>query len=107
MSEARTAGVGNGARIAGLAGVAVLLAARLAAAAETPPPAASESKFAWPRADQVVLDGVWDLAWSDPAETPDALPEVDKLDWFQAAVPCEVHWALHRAGKAPNPYVGL
>ena len=107
MSDARTESVGSGVKIAVLVGVAALLAARLAPAAETAPRPASESKFAWPRPDQIILDGVWDLAWSDPAESPDALPEVGKLDWFQAAVPCEVHWALHRAGKAPNPYVGL
>ncbi|HOM18193.1 MAG TPA: hypothetical protein PLQ00_12755, partial [Thermoguttaceae bacterium] len=39
---------------------------------------------------------------------PPALPDnLDQLDWFNVQVPTEVHWALHRAGKAPHPYVGL
>jgi len=71
------------------------------------PPRDPSAFYPWPRAEQLVLDGTWDLAWTDPpAEI--ALPkQLDRLAWFTATVPGEVHWALHRAGKAPHPYVGL
>jgi len=67
----------------------------------------TDYKYAWPRPDQVVLDGPWRLAHTD---LPDqvALPEnLDDLDWFDAELPTEVHWALYRAKKAGHPYVGL
>jgi len=67
----------------------------------------TDYKYAWPREDQLVLDGPWQLAHTD---LPDqvALPEnLDDLDWFDAELPTDVHWALYRAGKAGHPYVGL
>ncbi len=67
----------------------------------------SDYKYAWPRERQIVLDGPWELAWTEPPEKV-ALPEnLDKLDWLKINEPAEVHWALHRAGKTPHPYVGL
>ncbi len=110
----------------------------------------SSPKYAWPRQDQMLLDGLWQLAWTDretdtsptsssqvsekslkpasperlpsagpgqpkpqngpasaPSPTPPSLPDnLDQLEWFEARVPTEVHWALYRAGKAGPPYVG-
>ncbi len=67
----------------------------------------TDYKYAWPREDQLVLDGPWQLAHTDlPNQV--ALPEnLDDLDWFDAELPTDVHWALYRAGKAGHPYVGL
>ena len=67
----------------------------------------TDYKYAWPREDQLVLDGQWQLAYTD---VPDkvALPDdLDQLDWFNADLPTDVHWALYRAGKAGHPYAGL
>ena len=75
--------------------------------AETDASLVVEKKYAWPREHQIVLDGAWQLAAGDPAQTNTVLPELAKLDWFDTTVPTDVHWALVRAGKAPNPYVGL
>lgn len=67
----------------------------------------TDYKYAWPREHQLVLDGTWQVACSELSETV-ALPEnLDGLDWFEAELPTGVHWALYRAGKAGNPYVGL
>lgn len=67
----------------------------------------TDYKYAWPREDQLVLDGSWQLAWTDIPEKV-ALPEnLETMDWFEAQLPTDVHWALHRAGKAGHPYVGL
>lgn len=93
-------------RMVVLAGLTVLVAAPFAGAAEADPTLVSESKFAWPRADQIVLGGQWSLAWTEPPKEAAALPDLAKLEWIETAVPTEVHWALHRAGKAPHPYVG-
>ena len=66
----------------------------------------TDYKYAWPREDQLVLDGPWQLASTDVPEQV-ALPEnLEDLDWFNAELPTEVHWALYRAGKAGHPYVG-
>ena len=88
-----------------VAGLAV--GAAVAGGRKNDPTLRSEHKYAWPRERQMVLDGEWDVAWSDmPAEL--GLPkDADKLDWFKATVPTGVRWALHHAGKAPHPYVGL
>jgi len=64
-------------------------------------------KYAWPRLKQILLDGTWQLAADEPTPPNTVLPDLAKLDWFEATVPTDVHWALVRAGKAPNPYVGL
>jgi len=67
----------------------------------------TDYKYAWPRDEEIVLDGTWQLAHTD---VPDkvALPEdLDGLDWFEAELPADVHWALYRAGRAGHPYVGL
>lgn len=53
-------------RMVVLAGLTVLVAAPFAGAAEADPTLVSESKFAWPRADQIVLGGQWSLAWTEP-----------------------------------------
>lgn len=66
-----------------------------------------ESKYAWPRQGQLLLDGAWQLASGDIAQPVTALPDLGKLEWFDVSVPTSVHWALYRAGKAPHPYVGL
>jgi len=66
-----------------------------------------ENKYAWPRQDQLLLDGAWQLAAGDLAQPPQALPDVTKLDWFSVTVPTDVHWALYRAGRAPHPYEDL
>ncbi len=79
----------------------------LALAAPADPTLHSDSKYAWPRAGEITLDGPWQLA-STPPPKDVALPkDLAKLDWFDARLPVEVHWALYRAGKAPHPYVGL
>ncbi len=83
----------------------LLLLSSSLCAAEQPGPLVCDYKYAWPRAEQVSLDGPWQLAWTDPPEGI-ALPESDKLEWIDVTVPCGVHWALYRAGKAPHPYVG-
>ncbi len=76
-------------------------------AVEVDPTLRTDYKYAWPRAEQLVLDGSWQLAYTDvPSEV--ALPaNLDQLDWFETTVPTEVHWALYRAGKAGHPYKGL
>jgi len=78
-----------------------------AGAAETDSTLLVERKYAWPREGEIALDGVWQLAAGDPAQPAAELPDLGKLDWFDAVVPTSVHWALHRAGRAPHPYVGL
>jgi beta-mannosidase len=78
------------------------------ASAQPDPTLRMDHKFAWPRQEQLLLDGPWQLAWTDPPKEPAALPaNLQKLEWLSTTVPAEVHWALHRAGKAPHPYVGL
>ena len=78
----------------------------LAAAGEDTPGLATEWRYPWPRENQIVLDGVWNVAWTDP-DAATTLPEgLDALDWFEAELPAEAHWALYRAGKAPHPYAG-
>ncbi len=67
----------------------------------------SNSNYAWPRQEQIVLDGPWELACTDLASDAGLPKNLDQLDWFPITVPTEVHWALHRAGKIPHPYVGL
>jgi beta-mannosidase len=67
----------------------------------------SDWKYAWPRAEQMVLDGEWSLACTDPPKEASLPKDLDKLEWIRTTVPTEVHWALYRAGKAPHPYVGL
>lgn len=67
----------------------------------------TDYKYAWPREEEIVLDGTWQLAHTDVPDNV-ALPEdLDGLDWFEAELPTDVHWALYRAGKAGHPYVGL
>lgn len=66
-----------------------------------------EKKYAWPRAREIALDGAWQLAAGDAAQTNAALPDLAALDWFETTVPTDVHWALVRAGKVPNPYAQL
>lgn len=64
--------------------------------------------YVWPRAgaQHVSLDGTWQLGYADnPIEDLAGLKKVD--EWFPAAVPSSVQWALHRAGKLPNPYEHL
>ena len=78
----------------------------LAAAGEDTPGLATEWRYPWPREHQIVLDGVWNVAWTDP-DAATTLPEgLDALDWFEAELPAEAHWALYRAGNAPHPYAG-
>ncbi len=85
----------------------LLLLAGEMGAAEKDPTLRTDYKYAWPRDEQLVLDGSWQIAWTDVPEQV-ALPEkLDELDWFEAKVPCDVHWALYRAGKAGHPYRGL
>ena len=91
----------------GMWGFAVLVLGACVASADTNSVSVVEKKYAWPRQKQIVLDGAWQLAAGDPAQPNTVLPELAKLDWFDATVPTDVHWALVRAGKAPNPYVGL
>ncbi len=76
-------------------------------AAEAAPGLVSSPTYAWPRPDQVLLDGPWSLASTETSAGASALPDLGKLEWFATTVPTEVHWALFRAGKAPHPYVGL
>ena len=66
-----------------------------------------ESKYAWPRERQIVLDGEWQLASGNTSQPATELPDLKSLEWFDTAVPTDVHWALYRANKAPHPYVGL
>ena len=88
-------------------GVWAVAAAAFGATPPRDPSLRSSAYYPWPRQQQVVLDGSWSLAWTDPPQTV-ALPEnLDRLDWFPTTVPGEVHWALHRAGRAPHPYQGL
>jgi len=47
------------------------------------------------------------FAGGDAAQTNTLLPDLAALDWFETTVPTDVHWALVRAGKAPNPYAKL
>jgi beta-mannosidase len=84
---------------------AIWAAGSLAQAAR--PPRDPAAYYPWPRAEQLSLDGTWDLAWTDPPQEVALPANLDRLEWFPATVPGEVHWALHRAGKAPHPYVGL
>ena len=66
----------------------------------------TDYKYAWPRENQLVLDGPWQLACTDVPEQV-ALPEkLEHLDWFNAELPTEVHWALYRAKRAGHPYAG-
>ena len=67
----------------------------------------TDYKYAWPREDQLVLDGSWQLAFTDVPEEVALPADLDKLDWFNAELPTDVHWALYRAGKAGHPYHGL
>lgn len=76
-------------------------------AAEPDPSLRSDYKYAWPREDQLVLDGAWQLAFTDVPEEVALPKDLDALDWFAADLPTDVHWALFRAGKAGNPYSGL
>lgn len=73
----------------------------------TDPTLLVERKYPWPRQEQIVLDGAWQLASGDSAQPAAALPDLGKMDWFNATVPTDVHWALYRAGKAPHPYAQL
>ena len=75
--------------------------------AATDPSWVVEKKYAWPRPQQIVLDGAWQLAAGEASQTNTVLPDLAALDWFDTTVPTDVHWALVRAGKLPNPYVGL
>ena len=78
-----------------LAAFALLVAAAGLKAAEPDASLRTDYKYAWPREDQLVLDGAWQLACTD---VPDkvALPEsLEDLDWFQAELPTDVHWALY------------
>jgi beta-mannosidase len=85
----------------------VLACAAGAGAADMDSALLVERKYAWPQEGEIALDGAWQLAAGDAAQPADALPDLDGLEWFDATVPTGVHWALHRAGKAPHPYVGL
>ncbi len=67
----------------------------------------TDYKYAWPREDQLVLDGPWQIASTDKTESVTLPKELDGLDWFQADLPTDVHWALYRAGKAGHPYEDL
>ncbi len=88
-------------------GVVLFFCATAARAADTNSTLLVEKKYAWPRHGQMVLDGAWQLAAGDAAQPKTELPDPGTLDWFDTSVPTDVHWALHRAGKAPHPYVGL
>ncbi len=77
------------------------------ARADAAPSLVVEKKYAWPRATELALDGAWQLAAGDPAQPAAELPDLAKLEWFETSVPTDVHWALVRAGKAPNPYAGF
>ena len=97
----------GGLRCLAWVGVWALVATAYGATPPRDPSLRSSANYLWPRQQQVVLDGPWTLAWTDPSQTV-ALPEnMDRLDWFPTTVPGEVHWALYRAGKSPHPYVGL
>lgn len=91
----------------GLWGLGVFAFGVLAGSADTNSVSVVEKKYAWPRQKQIVLDGTWQLAAGDAAHPAAELPDLAGLEWFDAAVPTDVHWALVRAGKAPNPYAGL
>ena len=67
----------------------------------------TDYKYAWPREDQLVLDGPWQIAHTDKTDSATLPKELDSLDWFQADLPTDVHWALYRAGKTGHPYEGL
>ena len=82
------------------------LAGLFAQAADTNSVLLVEKKYAWPRAAELSLNGAWQLAAGDAAQPPTELPDLAKLEWFEATVPTDVHWALVRAGQAPNPYAG-
>lgn len=66
-----------------------------------------ERKYAWPRQKEIALDGTWQLAFGDASQPAMVLPDLGEMAWFETSVPTGVHGALHRAGKAPSPYVGL
>lgn len=74
--------------------------------ADRDPSLRTDSKYAWPRHEQIVLDGEWLLAWTDPPQDVALPANLDGLEWIKTTVPTDVHWALYRAGKAPHPYVG-
>jgi beta-mannosidase len=76
-------------------------------AADTNSVSVIEKKYAWPREREISLNGAWQLAAGDPAQPATELADLAKLEWFDTTVPTDVHWALVRTGKAPNPYVGL
>lgn len=67
----------------------------------------SESKYAWPRSGQIVLDGPWELSHTAPPPRGKLPENLAQLEWIPTRVPVEVHWELHRVGQAPHPYVGL
>ena len=67
----------------------------------------SDYKYAWPRQQQIVLDGDWQMAYSDPPAEVKLPENLDQFDWIPVELPTEVHWALYRAGKCPHPYEGL
>ncbi|MBN2308835.1 MAG: hypothetical protein JXR94_07700 [Candidatus Hydrogenedentes bacterium] len=84
--------------------VAALCGGAFAGAEEEGP--ATDWRYCWPRDNQIVLDGAWHVAFTDP-DTGTSLPEgLDSADWFEATLPAEAHWALYRAGKGPHPYEG-
>lgn len=87
--------------------LAILTAHSTTLAAPPDPTLHSDPKYAWPRAGELVLDGQWQLAYTQPPKEVALPKDLGQLAWFGTQVPAEVHWALHRAGKAPHPYVGL
>ena len=83
-------------------GAWAMAAVACGAAPARDPSLLSSAYYPWPRQQQMVLDGSWSLAWTDPPRTV-ALPEnLDRLDWFSAMVPGEVHWALQRPARAAD-----
>lgn len=90
-----------------LAGSIVVSAVVGLKAAEPDASLRTDYKYAWPREEQLVLDGSWQLAYTDVPEAVSLPENLDDLDWFKAELPTDVHWALYRAGKAGYPYQGL
>lgn len=67
----------------------------------------SDGRYPWPRENETVLDGTWRVAFTEPASGTTLPENLDSLDWFEATIPAEAHWALYRAGRVPHPYVGV
>ena len=94
-------------RTKALAVLLILGTTRLVAGAQPLARPVTTPAYPWPRPGQILLDGPWELAFSQPPPAGKLPESLDKLDWFSTTVPTDVHWALYRAGRAPHPYVGL